>query len=107
MATTAPVQTPSAASQIGSAARKIGQALQPLQRATATNVQARSSGGGGDNSQQAANAQNQVNRLKILGSMRKGGKVKRTGVYLLHKNEVVKPARKKAKKREKKRARGR
>jgi hypothetical protein len=34
---------------------------------------------------------------KVLGSFKKGGKVKKTGVYKLHKNEVVVPAKKVAK----------
>jgi hypothetical protein len=31
---------------------------------------------------------------RLLGSMKRGGKVKRTGLYRLHKNERVVPARK-------------
>lgn len=37
--------------------------------------------------------------IPVLGSFKKGGKVKRTGCYLLHKGEKVVPVRKRKKKR--------
>ena len=95
----------STASAVGGYGRKVASALQPLERAANSRVSGQS--GGSDRTQQAAaSAQSQVSNLRVLGSMKKGGRVKKTGVYRLHAGESVKPARKKAK-REKKRGRGR
>ena len=42
-------------------------------------------------------------KSEISGSFKKGGKVKKTGIYKLHKNEVVVPAKKRRKRSSKRR----
>ena len=81
----------STASTIGNYARKVGAAMQPLRDAANRTSSSQSSGGssGGGYSPQTA-----ISNLRVLGSMKKGGRVKRTGIYRLHKNEHVVPARK-------------
>lgn len=84
--------SPSTASKIGGYARKVGTAMQPLRQAA--NARVSGQGGGSDRASQAAStAQSSVNNLRVLGSMKKGGRVKRTGAYFLHRGETVKPAR--------------
>lgn len=95
MVSTGPSPFASTASKIGNAARKVASSLGPLRDAANNNVRAanqRSSDSSPDHG--AAAASQAVSNLRVLGSMKKGGRVKRTGLYRLHAGEVVKPVRK-------------
>jgi hypothetical protein len=92
-----PSSTPTSSKPSGgdwrSKVRQAGQALEPMRKA----AQARMTGGQADTSRPGGAsqaAQGAVANLRVLGSMKKGGRVHRTGLYRLHAGETVKPARK-------------